>query len=709
MLENAVAELRSRGRLDFAAWRKRHPGHGGELSALLETMQSLDAALAGCLPDGGPQAAAPPAAHDTWATLDGTARPAAPEVRAQIGRYSLIEVLGAGGMGVVYKAHDPQLQRTVAIKVPRFEESGQMSELARARFLREARAAAAIRHAHVCPIYDVGEHDGTPYVVMAFVEGQSLAERLGDGGRFEDHCLAVRLAGEVAEALAAVHAHGIVHRDLKPGNILLDGAGHALLTDFGLSRFERDAGHLTEEGVLTGTPAYMAPEQARCGKVDARSDLFSLGSVLYHVCTGRLPFEGDTVAAVLSSLALDAPTPPTDLPPKLYALLMQLLAKEPVDRPRSALEVVERLQTIGRDLAAPARPKAKPPSRPKLASAAKRARRDDTRPVNSDDAIPTSSRGGGRRRSVGLLVGLLVGVVATVSSVWLYAPLVRSKDREQVAGAPGDAPPLRGERPPLRVVLLAGQTDMAGPAAVSTLGRLAKDPKAGWLVPKIKNPDGTWRVRENVWVSYQRQGDFKQGPLTVGFGESDGEIGPELLFGHVLGDAFENPILLVKVTQGPMSLGVEGRPPGPDGPPGPFYERMIESVRRVLADPKAFYPAYEGQGCEVAGFVWFQGWNDHLRPDLLAQYETNLVRLIREVRHDLGVPRLPVVIGEFGIDGARPHPRLSRPPRGAGRRGRSARVRRLRGPRRDRRIRGRAGRRLLAEGVRHRQEPVVRR
>jgi serine/threonine protein kinase len=677
LLEEALAELRSRGREHLAAWRKRHPEHAGELAALLDTMQSLDAALAGCLPDGPqvPAAPASPAAHDTWATLDGSVRPATPPPQGQIGRYAILQKLGAGGMGVVYKAHDPQLQRTVAIKVPRFEEPGQVSQVARARFLREARAAAAIRHSHVCPIYDVGEHDGTPYVVMAFVEGQSLAGRLADGGRFEDICHAVRLACEIAEALAAVHAHGIIHRDLKPGNILLDGAGHALLTDFGLSRFERDAEHLTEEGTLTGTPAYMAPEQARCGKVDARSDLFSLGSVLYQVCTGELPFKGNNITAVLSALALDAPTPlaesQPDLPPKFAALLMQLLAKEPSQRPRSALEVVERLQAIQRDMAArpaPAtRTKTKPaPSRAALPRGGKSVRaapsprrEDDTHCLNSDDAIPTPPPSRWKCRSTGLLVGLLVGVVSLVASAWLCAPLVRSKDREQsVARQPEDAKQAAGltGRMPLRVVLLAGQTNMAGPALISTLDRLGKESQYGWLAPKIRNKDGAWKVRDNVWVTYQREKDLKQGPLTVGFGESDREFGPELLFGHVLGDAVENPLLLVKVVQGPMSLGVEGRPPSSGGVAGPFYKRMIETVRSVLANPKSFYPGYEGQGCEVAGFVWFQGWNDHLRPDLVAQYETNLVHLIEDVRRDLGVPDLPVVIGEMGIDGTKPTP-----------------------------------------------------
>jgi serine/threonine-protein kinase len=644
LLAEALAELRSRGRLDLAGWRKCHPDQPAELAALLGTMQALDAILADCLPDGERPASPTPAAapvFDTWATMDGRDRPAPPP-QEQIGRYTILQELGAGGMGVVYKAHDPQLQRDVAIKVPGFEEVGQMSDIARTRFLREARTAAAIRHPHVCPIYDVGEQAGTPYVVMAYVEGQSLAGKLGDG-RLDDLRLAVRLAREVAEALAAVHAHGIIHRDLKPGNILLDGAGHALLTDFGLSLFESDATRLTAVGTLTGTPAYMAPEQARCEKVDARSDLFSLGSVLYQVFTGRLPFEGKSVAALLSALALDEPRPLAesnpDLPAKLAALLMQLLDKDPSRRPQSAQEVVERLRAVERDPAGRRRPQ-----------------RDDTRRGTPETRTPRPAKK--KRRMTALVVGLLVGAVASVASVVLCVPLARSTTGEE-NGRPQAAAANRPKPLPLKVVLLAGQSNMGGMAPMSTLDRLAKDAEAGWVLPKIRNADGTWKTRESVWVSYRRANDHAHGPLTAGFGESDREFGPELLMGHVLADAVDNPILLVKVVQGAMSLGVEGRPPSSGGTTGPFYKRMIETVRAVLADPNAYYPAYEGQGCELAGFVWFQGWNDHLKPALAVQYEFNLVHLIEDVRRDLGVLNLPVVVGELGMRGKRPTPQVA--------------------------------------------------
>jgi serine/threonine protein kinase len=635
-----------------------------------EQTEKMDDSSDRSIPDSGTlgrRAPESPKAADSWATWAGSSEP--PKV--QIGRYTILHALGSGGMGVVYKALDPQLQRPVAIKVPRFDGAEQGAQKARLRFLREARAAAAIRHPHVCPIHDVGEQEGVPYVVMAFVEGYSLAEQLAEHG-FADCRRAVRLAREIAEALAAVHAHGIIHRDLKPGNILLDGAGQPLLTDFGLSRFERDTERLTEEGALTGTPAYMAPEQARRGKVDARSDLFSLGTVLYEIFTGQLPFKGDDPMAQLTALALLDPTPPAELnpnlPPDLAELVMQLLTKDPEERPESAQEVVERLQLIerslvtGKTLAPTIRSGA---SRGKVKSTKGRSRPNeaDTLRVGPRHSKQRRLSKKTRRPLTKIAAGLLAVLIATAAGVWLCSPSARSTtDRGQSAASPHDdgktaaVPAGKASKPPLKVVLLAGQSNMSGRAAVSTLDYLGDDPKTAGLLAKIKNSDGSWKVRDNVWVSFQRMSDFKVGRLTVGYGESDREIGPELLFGHELGDAFENPILLVKVTQGPMSLGVEARPPSSGGVTGAFYKKLIDTIRGVLANPKDHFPLVDGQGCELAGFVWFQGWNDHLRPELRVQYEVNLANLIRDVRLDLGVPKVPVVIGEEGVFGKKPNP-----------------------------------------------------
>jgi hypothetical protein len=275
----------------------------------------------------------------------------------QIGRYRILERLGAGGMGAVYRAHDPQLDRVVAIKVPLFDVP--RSQLAQRiqRFQREARAAAQIWHPRVCPIYDVGEHEGQPYVVMAYVEGRSLATRLA-AGRFEDAAEAVTLTLQLLDALDTVHARGIIHRDLKPGNVMRDAAGRAILMDFGLARPEQQsAEHLTSDGVVLGTPSYMAPEQAagQAERVGPWTDLYSLGVVLYQMLTGRLPFEGPPLT-VLAKIVHEAPPPPhslrPDLDPALEAIMLRALAKEYEARYQSAREFAQALQGWLRSAAA---------------------------------------------------------------------------------------------------------------------------------------------------------------------------------------------------------------------------------------------------------------------------------------------------------------------------------------------------------------------
>lgn len=293
------------------------------------------------------------------------AEDATPRTLAQ---YELHAKLGEGGMGVVYRAHDSALDRPVALKLLRPESFN--SPEARARFLREARAAAGVRSDHVVTTYQVGEEGGVLFLAMELLDGVSLDAHL-EGGSPVSLLEAARVGREAALGLAAAHAKGLVHRDVKPANLWLEAPrGRVKVLDFGLARPTGGGQRITATGVIVGTPSYMSPEQARNAAVDHRSDLFSLGSVLYRLATGRLPFEGDSAFAILTSLAVDDPSPVRAAVPRVpepfAALIDQLLAKEPAARPQSATEVAHRLAAVEALLAQPPRrrpPEATPPPR----------------------------------------------------------------------------------------------------------------------------------------------------------------------------------------------------------------------------------------------------------------------------------------------------------------------------------------------------------
>src|SRR5258708_3835744 len=250
--------------------------------------------------------------------------------RALAGRYELHGLLGRGGMGVVYRAHDLRLERSVALKVPPADRAADPAF--RARFLREARTAAALAHPNIVPIFAVHEVGPFIFYAMAYVDGDTLARRIAAHGPLPAADTA-RLLGELADALAYAHARGIVHRDVKPDNILLDSAsGRALLSDFGIARMSGDGRSSAppSDGGVAGAAAFMSPEQARGEPVDSRSDLYSLGVVGYYALTGRLPFTGETDALVL---ALHATTPPPPLaepgvPRRLAQAVERCLAKQ---------------------------------------------------------------------------------------------------------------------------------------------------------------------------------------------------------------------------------------------------------------------------------------------------------------------------------------------------------------------------------------------
>jgi tRNA A-37 threonylcarbamoyl transferase component Bud32 len=340
---------------------------------------------------------------------------APPQAEDELGRlssYRILKQVGAGGMGMVFLAEDSQIRRRVALKV--MAPALAADETARHRFLREAQATAALHHDHVVTIYQVAEDRGVPFLAMELLAGESLETRLRREGRLP-LAETARLGREIASGLDAAHEQGLIHRDIKPGNIWLEARrgqpSRVKILDFGLAHFESGDVRLTQSGMVVGTPHYMSPEQAGGERVDHRSDLFSLGCVLYYMTAGKLPFEGNNLRSTLKAVMFEAPRPllelAPDVPPSLAALIERLLAKDPNDRPQSAAEVLEVLAALETELAAGrqhsgASGAATMESWPGDASTG-------TRPAQDTMTAPRPNRA--RRRILACLVGLvLLGV-----------------------------------------------------------------------------------------------------------------------------------------------------------------------------------------------------------------------------------------------------------------------------------------------------------
>jgi hypothetical protein len=404
----------------------------------------------------------------------------------RLGQYRILKVLGHGGMGVVYKAEDPKLKRLVAIKamLPAIAASATAGQ----RFLREAQAMAAVKHDHVATIYQVDEERGVPFLAMELLQGEPLDERLNR----EEKLLpaeVVRIGREMAEALAAAHATGLIHRDIKPANVWLEAPrGRVKILDFGLARAASQDGGLTQTGAIVGTPAFMSPEQARGEPLDARSDLFSLGVVLYRLLTGRQPFRGKDTVSTLVAVATDRPPPPVGVPEELSDLVMRLLEKEPRRRPASAAEAAEDLRDLEEKLA-----------------------REDAHPVRPP---PAGARTG--RRPILLVLG--VGLVALVGLAgWLTAflrvgtpkgtPVVGIHNTESEGPIKGDKLVLSGPDATVRVTAPRAEAksldpDRTAAEHVVSLGGRVKVNGQNWEVKGVADlPREPFRL---TWVDLAR-------------------------------------------------------------------------------------------------------------------------------------------------------------------------------------------------------------
>jgi predicted Ser/Thr protein kinase len=406
-------------------------------------------------------------------------------VPERIGRYEVLGELGQGAMGVVYKARDPQLERTVAIKTLRRDLGLPPEEYAdlRKRFAQEATAAGRLNHPHIVTIHDVIDIGDVPYIVMEFLQGQSLGELIG--GVPLPPARAVPLVVQVCEALDYAHAHGVVHRDIKPGNIMVLAGDVAKVSDFGIARIAGSA--VTRTGVVVGTPAYMAPEQLRGRVPDGRSDLFSLGVVLYEALAGRNPFQCEELTATLYQVVQVDPPPLSEKNSAISAALARVttrvLAKEPEQRYPTARALAEALTGA-------------------LAAA--------TAPATVVTTLPTRRPAYRRRRRAAAVVSAVAVLLATVGGVALW--------RREPTPEPAAPPPVVGtRRPAARVGEVVVSTNPAVEVLLDGTSRgltgdgplVIRDVAAGdrlvtlRLGSRTQELSGTVREGQTLWLAYR--------------------------------------------------------------------------------------------------------------------------------------------------------------------------------------------------------------
>jgi len=362
-----------------------------------------------------------------------------------ISHYKVLEKLGEGGMGVVYKARDTKLDRTVALKFLPLHLTGADED--KQRFIREAKAAAALNHSNICTIYSVEEHGGQQFISMEYVDGMTLREKCGTTGPVAVPSKeAIGYAIQIAEALSEAHEKGIIHRDIKPGNIMVDSKNRIKVMDFGLAKL-KDVSPLTKAGTTVGTLAYMSPEQIQGQDVDHRSDIFSFGVVLYEMLAGQTPFRGDHEAAMMYSIVHEEPQPISSSVPEISSQLENFiertLEKDPSDRYQSMQDLLSDLRRLKRKTSKKAATVvgAAPPA-----------------PSVAEQQQSFGTRSVARSPVFYIAIAMVVVIAAVASYVIFFLP------------KSGDAPPMN----PNRVFVAAFENRTSDPA-LDPIGRLASD------------------------------------------------------------------------------------------------------------------------------------------------------------------------------------------------------------------------------------------
>ena len=438
--------------------------------------------------------------------------------------------------------------------------------------------------------------NGLPYLVMEYVSGSSLQQKIDGGGALQAAQI-LRIGMQIASGLAAAHAQGLVHRDIKPANILLENSVERVkITDFGLARSIDDV-QITQAGAVYGTPLYMSPEQAQGERVDQRSDLFSLGSVMYAMCTGRPPFRGDTSLAVLKRVCDDTPRPIREVNPEIPAALAEivnkLMAKNPDARFQTAGAVAELLSRylahLQHDPLTPYQVEGQPqPLAP--------------RPARTRNAVGGCWSASRFCSWASLCSWCSKAPASPAGRAALYRPVTAasaetaadSRTKPAVPHRSKTHPPGAVDRP-VKVFVLAGDSNMAGRAQVTLLRYQAFQPETKKRFQHLLEGK-EWVVREDVWVkSFQQKGN-----LTVGFGQEPDRFGPELEFGRIVGDYFDEQVLLIKTCWGGHNIYRDFRPPSSGLPSRDILEkRRQESAKsetpyHLCRCGKALWPHVSG-------------------------------------------------------------------------------------------------------------------